>query len=216
MSSSATSPTSTTCSKPTPNSNCNSCSPGGSIEGAHNFTLTITVNNCRVEGETPKMTGPEYVYQTIPFVGLDDASLLVRGDHLQDDRHGALMPVVVTGLDQLAQGVAWVDPRLTKALQKGHKEISTELAQKSQAAVSGLTDAGGRGASGIRPRAGQKKATIALLGSNAVCPGGGVRDRVALGVRPALSPHRRWHGVLGNRGSATTGHRRKACTGSPR
>ena len=77
------------------------------------------------------------------------------------------MPVVVTGLDQLARELRSVDPRLTKALQKGHKEISTELAQKSQAAVSGLTDAGGRGASGIRPRAGQKKATIALLGSNA-------------------------------------------------
>ena len=48
---------------------------GGLIEGAHNFTLQITVNNCRVEGETPKVTGPEYVYQTIPFIGLDDASL---------------------------------------------------------------------------------------------------------------------------------------------
>lgn len=47
---------------------------GGLIEGAHNFTLTIRINDCRVEGETPKMTGPEYVFQTIPFIGLDHAS----------------------------------------------------------------------------------------------------------------------------------------------
>lgn len=48
---------------------------GGVIEGAHNYTLQFTVNNARVEGETPKISGPEYVYQTIPFVGLDDTSL---------------------------------------------------------------------------------------------------------------------------------------------
>lgn len=47
---------------------------GGVIEGAHNFTLQITLNDVRFEGETPKMGGPEYVYQTIPFVGLDHAS----------------------------------------------------------------------------------------------------------------------------------------------
>lgn len=47
---------------------------GGVIEGAHNYTFQITINDVRVEGETPKMGGPEYVYQTIPFVGLDHAS----------------------------------------------------------------------------------------------------------------------------------------------
>ena len=48
---------------------------GGIIEGAHNFTLRFTLNNCRFEGETPKIGGPELVYQNVPFVGLDDASL---------------------------------------------------------------------------------------------------------------------------------------------
>ena len=48
---------------------------GGLIEGAHNYTLQITINNCRVEGETPKVGGPEYVFPTIPFVGLDDTAL---------------------------------------------------------------------------------------------------------------------------------------------
>lgn len=48
---------------------------GGNIEGAHDYTLQITIADARVEGETPKMTGPEYVFQTIPFVGLDHATL---------------------------------------------------------------------------------------------------------------------------------------------
>jgi hypothetical protein len=77
------------------------------------------------------------------------------------------MPVTVSGLDELSRELRKVDPRLNKQLQRANKDISTDLANKSQAAVSGLTDAGGRGARGIRPRAGAKKATIALLGSNA-------------------------------------------------
>lgn len=48
---------------------------GGLIEGAHNFDLQITMNNVRFEGETPKVTGPELVYQSVPFVGLDHATL---------------------------------------------------------------------------------------------------------------------------------------------
>lgn len=48
---------------------------GGIIEGAHNFDLQITINNCRFEGETPKVSGPELVYQNVPFVGLDHATL---------------------------------------------------------------------------------------------------------------------------------------------
>lgn len=48
---------------------------GGIIEGAHNFDLQITMNNVRFEGETPTVSGPELVYQSIPFVGLDHATL---------------------------------------------------------------------------------------------------------------------------------------------
>lgn len=48
---------------------------GAIIEGAHKFTFKLTVADCRVEGETPKVGGPEYVYQTIPFVGLQHATL---------------------------------------------------------------------------------------------------------------------------------------------
>lgn len=48
---------------------------GGLIEGAHNYTLRFTINNCRIEGETPKISGPEMVFQNIPFVGLDDLAL---------------------------------------------------------------------------------------------------------------------------------------------
>lgn len=48
---------------------------GGVIEGAHNYTFRVTINNARIEGETPKVTGPELVYQTVPFVGIDHATL---------------------------------------------------------------------------------------------------------------------------------------------
>lgn len=48
---------------------------GGVISGGHNYTLRFTINNCRIEGETPKISAPEMVVQNIPFVGLDDASL---------------------------------------------------------------------------------------------------------------------------------------------
>lgn len=47
---------------------------GGVIEGAHNYEFKVTLTNVRLEGETPKITGPELVYQSIPFVGLDDAT----------------------------------------------------------------------------------------------------------------------------------------------
>ncbi len=47
---------------------------GPVISGAHNYTLRITVNDVRFEGETPQVGGPELVYQNIPFVGLDPAA----------------------------------------------------------------------------------------------------------------------------------------------
>lgn len=44
---------------------------GDVIAGATSETLHITLADVRFEGETPKVTGPELVYQNIPFVGLD-------------------------------------------------------------------------------------------------------------------------------------------------
>lgn len=79
------------------------------------------------------------------------------------------MQIQVKGLDELARELRRVDPRLVKQLTKAHKEISTKVAGKAQSKVSGLpVPRGGQAAAGIKPRAGQKKATIALLGSNPV------------------------------------------------
>jgi len=47
---------------------------GDVISGAFDETFRITVNDVRFEGETPKVGGPELVYQNIPFVGLDPTS----------------------------------------------------------------------------------------------------------------------------------------------
>jgi hypothetical protein len=78
-------------------------------------------------------------------------------------RGGALR---VEGLAELARELRRIDPRIAKELQRGHKEVSTEISGKAKSKVSALTDASGRGAAGIRPRATAAKATIALLGSN--------------------------------------------------
>lgn len=47
---------------------------GATIESTHKYTFQLTIANARLEGETPKVSGPELVYQSIPFVGLDDAT----------------------------------------------------------------------------------------------------------------------------------------------
>lgn len=47
---------------------------GALIEGAHDYTLSINIADVRFEGETPQVSGPELVYQNIPFVGLDPAA----------------------------------------------------------------------------------------------------------------------------------------------
>lgn len=47
---------------------------GDQISGAFNERFHITINDVRFEGETPKVGGPELVYQNIPFVGLDPAA----------------------------------------------------------------------------------------------------------------------------------------------
>ena len=47
---------------------------GDVISGAFNERLSFTIADVRFEGETPKVSGPELVYQNIPFVGLDPTS----------------------------------------------------------------------------------------------------------------------------------------------
>ena len=77
------------------------------------------------------------------------------------------MTLKVEGLDELARELRRIDPRLNKELQKAHKEISTRVAEKASGKVGGLgVPRAGAAAAGIKPRAGQQKATVALLGSN--------------------------------------------------
>lgn len=47
---------------------------GDLITTGQNYTLTFTIADVRFEGETPKVGGPELVYQSVPFVGLDPSS----------------------------------------------------------------------------------------------------------------------------------------------
>lgn len=47
---------------------------GDVIAGSTSEKLAITVEDTRFEGETPKITGPELVFSTVPFVGLDPSS----------------------------------------------------------------------------------------------------------------------------------------------
>jgi hypothetical protein len=75
--------------------------------------------------------------------------------------------IEVEGLDEFAKAMRRVDPRIGKALQKAHKEISKKVSAKVESAVGGLgTPRSGDAARGVRPRAGQREAVVALLGSN--------------------------------------------------
>lgn len=77
------------------------------------------------------------------------------------------MPVRIKGLDEFRRELRRVDPRLGKAFQKANKQVSERVADRGRPAVQALPSPGGTVAqSGIRPRAGQRKATIAFLGSN--------------------------------------------------
>ncbi len=44
---------------------------GDTIAGTTDETFHVTIADVRFEGETPKIGGPELVFSTIPFVGLD-------------------------------------------------------------------------------------------------------------------------------------------------
>lgn len=77
------------------------------------------------------------------------------------------MAVEVHGLAEFAAAARRIDPRLARELSKAHKQVSTEVAERAQRNVSGLpSPQSSRAAAGVRPRAGQTKGSLALLGSN--------------------------------------------------
>jgi len=74
--------------------------------------------------------------------------------------------IEVEGLDEFVKAMRRV-PRIGKALQKAHKEISQKVAGKVKGSVGGLgSPKSGEATGGVTARAGQKDATIVLLGSN--------------------------------------------------
>lgn len=94
----------------------------------------------------------------------------------------------IRGLKELQRELRQVSPQLPKALQKAHKANAESVASKVKSDVARNSPARAgttRAKSGIRPRATQRKASIALLGSNPT-----VRA-VALGTR--------WHTVFGRK-----------------
>lgn len=59
---------------------------GDVIEGAYSETLTITVEDVRLTGETPKITGPEPAIQNVPWEGYEtDAGLSVKIEYMTTD-----------------------------------------------------------------------------------------------------------------------------------
>jgi len=118
--------------------------------------------------------------------------------------------IEVEGLDELAKELRRIDPRLNKELQKAHKEIAADVAEKASRRVAGL--AGPRSsaaAGGIRPRAGQKKATVALLGSNpyvrAAVMGAEVHWVFGRPIRQESMMRRVWKPWVGNDWTAEEG-----------
>jgi hypothetical protein len=81
----------------------------------------------------------------------------------------------VEGLKELQAALRKADKAIPKQLQKAHKSISVEVADKAQSRMRGLPGVPSRvaakAAKGIRARAGQRSASIALLGSNPVVRG---------------------------------------------
>lgn len=73
--------------------------------------------------------------------------------------------LVVHGLDAFLRELRKVDPTLAKASQKALKNVSTQVAARGKSTMSRFHK-GAEAAAGVRPRARQKSASIALLGSN--------------------------------------------------
>lgn len=113
--------------------------------------------------------------------------------------------VEVHGLDELRKSLRRITPALSKQLQVANKTISTKLVPKLQGAVRSLPSPGGfRTGGGIRPRATQKSATIAFLGSQATKPlqasvlGSNVHPIFGRLVPASSMSRRLWRPHLGN------------------
>lgn len=120
------------------------------------------------------------------------------------------MQVEVKGLDEFAKELRRIDPRLAKALSKGHKEIASDVAAKAQRKVTGLrSPRSGRAATGVRARATAKNATIVLLGSNpvvrAAVMGAEVHWVFGRPIRQSSMLRRVWQPWVGNDWTAEEG-----------
>lgn len=69
-------------------------------------------------------------------------------------------------LKRLANDLQGIGPRVDREINRAHQKVATDIANAAARNVQGLTDAGGRGAAGIKGVATQNKASIHLLGSN--------------------------------------------------
>jgi len=73
----------------------------------------------------------------------------------------------VKGLDRFRRDLRRADPKLAKALQVGNKRIAERVASDSQSRISSSPFPRSADAvRGVRPRARQQSASVALLGSN--------------------------------------------------
>lgn len=79
----------------------------------------------------------------------------------------AVGSVRITGLRELQRALRQASPELSRRLTGTHRKISERVVSKGQPVVAGLSSPGGHLAQrGLRPRASQSAASIALLGSN--------------------------------------------------
>lgn len=81
----------------------------------------------------------------------------------------------VEGLKEFQTALRKADKRIPKQIQVAHKGIAKKVADKAQSRMRSLpgvpSGIAAKAAKGIRPRAGQRSASIALLGSNPVVRG---------------------------------------------
>lgn len=82
------------------------------------------------------------------------------------DRIGVDGALQVKGLAAFRRDLRRIDPRMSKALQVAHKRIAEGRAAEAKGVMSSARGPGGRASKGVRPRARQRSASIALLGSN--------------------------------------------------
>ncbi len=79
--------------------------------------------------------------------------------------------LVIKGLDEFRRDLRRAHQQLPRALQVAFKNIAVEASGQVQTAFRSHGRLGAKAASGVRPRASQKSAKIALLGTNPVIRG---------------------------------------------